>query len=172
MRFCGQQIYRKGFLICLCHFLYFLDIFSVGLAQWKSMGLPHIVYIVIHQLYQEITRILVAFCNAPNDNEIIQKDVPSISTFIYCSKSRVRLCFFNQAVKIYYSNFQKIHCLFKSPKGFDKSHFFYRGCLIQGLFHLPNNIWFLYFFQNSKRHLELAWPKKKNKSLLIKKSSL
>ena len=28
--------------------LSFLDIFSIDFAQWKSVGLPHIAYIVIH----------------------------------------------------------------------------------------------------------------------------
>ena len=39
---------KQAFLNLLCQYLSFFNTFSTDFARWKSVGLPHVVYIVIH----------------------------------------------------------------------------------------------------------------------------
>ena len=49
--FVGQWIYQKAFLTWLRQYIYLFSIsFSIDFARWKSVVLPHIVYIVTQKI--------------------------------------------------------------------------------------------------------------------------
>ena len=55
----GQQIYQKAFSQLIMSIFIFFPIFScIDFAYWKSVGLPHMAYIVIHQFRESVTEVL------------------------------------------------------------------------------------------------------------------
>ena len=72
---------------CVNICLSFHNIFSTNFIRWKSVELPYIAYIVIHNFNKRIQDFWQVLCKVPNDNEIIQKGDHVIFTFIYCSES-------------------------------------------------------------------------------------